>query len=303
MEEGFSRHLKQVLPKCLSWLSERNMQMSRIMYVASEIEGTVSHVHFSVSQMPSFRFSVFGVKEPLYGPRTLLTKVQIGDRIRAICVQDRDERLCLVDLYDENDQRLPEIYDRAYLESRLSVTRMYADPATIEMRPVLAKIKDLELDLIQYLTLHPDKMTEMHPDAFEKLVAEMMAAHGFLVEWTGRNARTAGDVVALRHEHPSGSFIVECKRYSPERPVGLEIARALYGAKTIEHYTNALLVTTSYFEKGVLKLAGRQWDFQLRDYEGLVKWLNSYHPRVDGQLHMDHSRLMPESDRQESRPD
>ncbi|MBD3675285.1 MAG: restriction endonuclease [Planctomycetaceae bacterium] len=38
----------------------------------------------------------------------------------------------------------------------------------------------------------------MHPDTFEKLIAEIFASNGYLCEWTGRCKHTAADVLAIR---------------------------------------------------------------------------------------------------------
>jgi restriction system protein len=148
--------------------------------------------------------------------------------------------------------------------------------------------------LVLYLQKHPEKMREMHPEAFEKLIAELMANFGFDVEWTARTRGTGADVIAFKVEAQSGlrsNYIVECKRYAERHKVGIEVARALYGAKVDERFANALLVTTSSFEEGVVKFAAERWDFELKDFVGLVEWLNAYRPARDGKLHMDGRRL------------
>ena len=196
---------------------------------------------------------------------------------------------------DENGRAL----DSQQLAQRLDETRsqraplLYEGPANCES--VLAKIAEIESDLICYLAKHPHLMREMHSDAFEKLVAELLASLGYDVEWTGRNKATAGDVIAFRVEETSGlasNFLIECKRYAEHNRVGMEIARALYGAKTDERFSTALLVTTSTVQSGVEKFASRNWDFQYKDFAGLVEWLNQYRPREDGKLYMKDRKLI-----------
>ncbi len=139
----------------------------------------------------------------------------------------------------------------------------------------------------------------MHSDAFEKLVAELMANFGFDVEWTGRDRNTAADVIAFKKDQSSGlkqNYIIEYKRLKETNKVGVEVACSLYGAKVFEGFSNALLVTTSFFEAGVPKFAAKGWDFELRDFFGLVEWLNAYRPSRDGKLHMDGKRLKIKKD-------
>jgi len=158
---------------------------------------------------------------------------------------------------------------------------------------VLASLSEIEVELVTYLAKHPELMHEIDPQAFEKLVAELMAAHGFCVEWTGRDKSTAADVIAFRRNALGlqENYIVECKRYSRDRAVSIEVARALYGAKVDEGFANALLVTTSRFQRGVEEFALKRWDLHLVAFRKLLEWLNRYSPREDGKLYMDENRL------------
>jgi|SRR5271157_3949908 len=215
--------------------------------------------------------------------------------VSAICFEDQQGALVAVDLIVSEYDRGPVTdQERSALLQRLGVVPIYRPAPDFSSSPVLASISDLERDLVLYLQRHPEKMREMHPDAFEKLVAELMASFGFNVEWTARVRSTGADVIAFKTDAQAGlrtNYIIECKRYAHHNKVGIEIARALYGAKVDERYSNALLVTTSFFEEGVLKFAARRWDFELRDFLGLVEWLNGYRPAREGKLHMDGRRL------------
>ena len=172
-------------------------------------------------------------------------------------LEDAHGDLVAVDLVSSDYERGPITEEeRASLLQRLGVKVIYQPRSDFSSSPVLASITDLERALVLYLQQHPEKMREMHPDAFEKLVAELMANFGFDVEWTARDRRTAADVIAFKKDAQSGlvnNYIIECKRFSERKKVGVEIARALYGAKVDEQFSNALLVTTSYFESGVEK--------------------------------------------------
>jgi len=44
-------------------------------------------------------------------------------------------------------------------------------------------------------------------------------------------------------------YIIDCKRYSPDKPVGTEIVRGVYGVSQQERATMGVVATTSYFTK------------------------------------------------------
>ena len=49
----------------------------------------------------------------------------------------------------------------------------------------------------------------------------------------------------------------ECKRYSPDRPVGVEIVRELYAVMEMEQVDKGVIVTTSHFTRGAMAEAQR----------------------------------------------
>ncbi|WPD23102.1 MAG: restriction endonuclease [Candidatus Electrothrix scaldis] len=88
----------------------------------------------------------------------------------------------------------------------------------------------------------------------------------------------------------------ECKRHAKHRKVGVDIVRALYGVKHDLRVGNALLATTSNFTKGVYDFKASRYDLELRDFEGILKWLNEYHPNPDGELHIkDNNLVLPDN--------
>jgi HJR/Mrr/RecB family endonuclease len=218
-----------------------------------------------------------------------------GSYVIAVCTDDASSFYNSVDIITSNYDEGPITEQHRWtLFDRLGLSPLYQAKTDFSSSAALASVTDLERELIAYLQRHPEKMRSMHPDAFEKLVAELMASFGFDVQWTARDKKTAADVIAFKTDAPSGlkqNYMIECKRFSEKNRVGVEVARALYGAKVDEQFSNALLVTTSFFESGVERFAAKRWDFHLRDYLGLVEWLNAYRPVQEGKLHMDGRRL------------
>ena len=200
---------------------------------------------------------------PFFPPSPSFPK--LGAHISAICSDDTPNTLLAIDLIiSDYDEGPISEQQRSDLFRRVGLRPIYRPQPDFSSSLVLASLKDLEREMIAYLRRYPVKMRGMHPDAFEKLIAELMANFGFDVEWTARDKRTAADVSAFKTDIPSllvQNYIIECKRNSEKNRVGVEIARALYGAKVDENFSNALLVTTSFFEEGVEKFAAKRWDF------------------------------------------
>ena len=94
------------------------------------------------------------------------------------------------------------------------------------------------------------------------------------------------------------SWIIECKKYKRENKVGVAIARALYGVKVELKVANAVLATTSHFTRGVRDFKASRYDFSLRDYEGVLEWINAYRPNPGGRLYLKDNRLIVPGDKE-----
>ena len=138
------------------------------------------------------------------------------------------------------------------------------------------------------------EMYNIRPRQFEELIAEILAGSGWEVQLTPPSKDGGCDILAISKDLETGlksSWIIECKKYSAERKVGVGIARALYGTKLRLDVSNALLATTSFFTKGVRELSGSKYLLELRDYEGVLEWINEYRPNPNGKLYIKENRL------------
>ena len=74
----------------------------------------------------------------------------------------------------------------------------------------------------------------------------------------------------------------------------MDIVRALYGTKLRLRVANAMLATTSHFTRGLKDFKASYYDLALRDYEGILEWINTYRPNPDGRLYIkDHRLVLP----------
>lgn len=132
--------------------------------------------------------------------------------------------------------------------------------------------------LISYFAKHPEKMREIPPRAFERLVAELFRSQGFDVELTPESNDGGYDIIAVRHEKITGNetYLVECKRYAEKQKVGVEIVRRLMGIVQMKNATKGILITTAKFSRPAHQLvAQHSTRLMLHDYKSLQAWLSA----------------------------
>lgn len=150
-------------------------------------------------------------------------------------------------------------------------------------------VSTINAELITYLKQHPEGLYIIEPRQFEELVAELLASFGWEVALTPKTNDGGYDIFAVAKNIAPGvnaAWIVECKRYARELKVGVEIVRALYGAKSSLDGVNAMLATTSYFTRGARQFKSSRYNLELRDYADVVEWLEAYSPNPNGTIHI-----------------
>lgn len=151
-----------------------------------------------------------------------------------------------------------------------------AEPDVPELRQAIVTIsKDLWGWIIGRLSRSPEDLHTMHPRKFEELVAELLDRDGYDVQLTPSSGDGGRDILA-RHHDSMGSrlYLVECKRYRPDRPVEVHFVRSLFGVVAKGNATAGMLVTTSHFSSGAIKLRDElQYRLTLKDFGDLTLWL------------------------------
>jgi HJR/Mrr/RecB family endonuclease len=130
-------------------------------------------------------------------------------------------------------------------------------------------------ELLQQLSQNPSEMLKIHPRQFEELVAGLLDKQGFDVQLTPQTRDGGRDVLAFQST-PAGKllFLVECKQFRPDRPVGVSIVRALYGVVELERANAGMIVTTSTFSPDAVDLARKiSYRMKLKEYSDVVDWI------------------------------
>lgn len=115
---------------------------------------------------------------------------------------------------------------------------------------------------------------------FEELIAHIFSLHGFVVELTKKTRDGGRDIIAIKSELDIRlKYLIECKRYSMENPVNVELVRALYGVQIQEGANKSVLATTSRFTADAKKFAKNknttEWAMDLKDINDIRQWVSS----------------------------
>jgi len=119
-------------------------------------------------------------------------------------------------------------------------------------------------------------MYEISPRQFEEFVAELLEREGFNVNLT-KATRDGGKDIFIATKNNLGNFLyyVECKRYSSDNPVGVNLVRELYGTISADRATAGLLITSSYFTPDAISFTKNiQYQLSLKDFFDLKTWVN-----------------------------
>lgn len=129
------------------------------------------------------------------------------------------------------------------------------------------------LSIYEEILLNPEYVYNLEPCEFEEFVADVFRNIGFNAEVTQKTHDGGKDIVAT---FEMGGVLYttyfECKRYSPNRPVGVEIVRELYAVMEMERVDKGVIVTTSYFTRGAVAEAQRlNGRIRLFDFDELCR--------------------------------
>jgi restriction system protein len=129
--------------------------------------------------------------------------------------------------------------------------------------------------MVEALKKEPDGMHRLAPRQFEDLVAELLRDRGWDVQLTPATRDGGKDILAyLETDIGKLLCLVEAKRYSKTRNVGVELVRTLYGTLCDYQANSAMMVTTSSFSKDARVFQKKhEMQLKLKDYTDVVGWI------------------------------
>ncbi len=146
------------------------------------------------------------------------------------------------------------------------------------VQAVQPQIVDATSFLIEKLRRRPEDVYSLPPRRFEELIANLIRDKGWEVHLTGATRDGGRDMLAYLDTRLGRLLcLVEAKRYSPNRPVGVDLVRNLFGTLCHEEANSAMIVTTSRFTVDARRFqAKHKFLLHLKDYQDLIRWLSEY---------------------------
>ena len=214
---------------------------------------------------------VEGLETAVFDSDTLLT-----DYIADVFTLIHNEEL---PKYSPNEE-----YSGVLLNRIKAIELLYSESNQIQV--IQPEILELKQEILMHLKNHPEFLKNFKGRIFEELVAELLSSYGWDVDLTKKTRDGGYDIFAISKDVSGlkSSWIVECKGW--KNTVGIDVVRALYGVKADLKIGNALLATTSQFSQDIHNYKASRYDLELKDFHGLIEWINEYKPRVDGKLYV-----------------
>ena len=146
------------------------------------------------------------------------------------------------------------------------------------LKPIVVAVQAVSDELLEYLVRNPRALYELRPRQFEELIAHILEKFGWEIELTPETRDGGYDILAVSKNVDGSnlrtSFVIECKKYHPERKVGIAVARQLLHVKAERGASHAIIATTSDFTSGVYDFAARRLDFDAKNAAAVIEWCN-----------------------------
>ena len=132
-------------------------------------------------------------------------------------------------------------------------------------------------ELLARLAEQPQERFLVSPRLFEEAVAEILSRMGYDVQLTPASRDQGRDIIAnLATPTSPLLMLVECKRYAPNRPVGVEPIARLWSRLFDDKANLALAITTSTFAPVAQRFARtRGYQIDLADGERFIDWIRA----------------------------
>lgn len=146
---------------------------------------------------------------------------------------------------------------------------------------LVGSLRDVTAEFMTWVSKHPDALPQVHWEAFEQIVQELLISRGLDVVHVAHQRGRSADLIAIGQA--GVHYLVECKRYKATRKVGMDIVNAVLGAAVRNGVEHSMLIISSSFSGDVTRRSSEWSDLnlELADGEIIAQWLNAYRPKKD----------------------
>ncbi len=177
---------------------------------------------------------------------------------------------------EEAKEVLLGLMERMSIEGKSEETFFTAEENKIKESKIV--FTDINEEVKKYLKKYPEKLYQLSPRKFEELIASIMEDLGYDIELTKATRDGGKDIIAtIKNSITSFLIYIECKKYSPNNKIGIEIIRNISGVHYLRKTAKSIIVTTSFFTRDAInesRILENQLD--LKDFNNIKEWLNRY---------------------------
>lgn len=206
--------------------------------------------------------------------QALLQAMENPDLMRGVTDKDLPEFVELCRVAIQQADRFEDEWPLKSIETDASENAV--DSIVLLPQPTII-ITDQWSEVVNHIARDSEQLYTLNWKKFEDLVAYLLESYGWSVEPMGYTKDGGIDILAVRQVSPDVVFqmMVQCKRFSKSRRVGVEIVREIWSVKWERGFHQAMIATTSSFTRGALETA-EKWNLELRDHDSIVGWCQNY---------------------------
>lgn len=183
----------------------------------------------------------------------------------------------LFNIYEEEEPVTEEEKTSIEEVNSIILDEIYNNKSEVPNSDTIIVLSPINDAVLKYLADHPKELYNLKPGMFEDVMTEIYRRLGYNVQKT-KKTRDGGKDILIRKSDILGDFIyyVECKRFSPNRAIGVGIVRDFCGAVNIDRVNGGIIATTSYFSKDARRLIVNEklgYQIQMHDFKKIQSML------------------------------
>ena len=163
----------------------------------------------------------------------------------------------------------------ATIEAVVSANETLLEVPSMPPLVVALDFERVNTALMRHLKNNPEDMHQLSWSSFESLTARLLKELGYEVTSTPLTGDGGVDIWALKRSDLGDIlYAIDAKKYRPDRLVGPDLVRAIYGVADLSNASVGMIVTTSHFSPAAKALESQyRHRISLKDYHNLVDWL------------------------------
>lgn len=182
-----------------------------------------------------------------------------------------------IDIFVDEGQ-LEQIKNYPWKWAKINWDDLFVEKNEINNTSGIILITDINEEIKKYFNKNPEKLYNLSSRKFEELIASLLEDMGLDIEITKATRDGGRDIIAqIKNALTSFLIFIECKKYSPNNRIGVNIIRQVAGTHMLRDSSRSIIITTSSYTKDALEeVKLKKNKIELKDYQDIKEWLSKY---------------------------